>query len=283
MKNTIPLTRWLGAGAVALALPLAAAAQEAYTRGDANLRAGPSNEYPLVARLAPEQPLQVVGCTDGYAWCDVVLPDGLRGWVRASRLDYAYDGDAVPLATYGATIGVPIIGFALGSYWSDYYRDRPWYREPRWWGNRPPPPPMPGWRPAAPPALGWAPRPPGPGWHGGSPPRPDWNNGMPRPRPMPPPQWEGRPNPPPAAAFPRPIAPPVGNRPPPRFEAQPRPMPAPPAAMPRPQPPAQAQPQFPMERPHAGVPQQMPPHPQGGPAPGGRQPFERRQAEQRAP
>jgi uncharacterized protein YraI len=111
-----------------------------------------------VARLAPGQPLDVVGCTSGYGWCDVVLPDGGRGWVWSRNLDYAYQDQRVPLATYGAVIGVPIVAFAIGSYWADYYRDRPWYGDRRWWGNRPPPP-MAGWRPPPPVRPGWQPRP----------------------------------------------------------------------------------------------------------------------------
>ena len=101
--------RWLGIGALALALPLAASAQQAFTRGSVNLRAGPSNDYPSIARLAPGQSVQVMGCTGGYGWCDVVLPDGLRGWAAATRLNYPYGGGYVPLSGYGASIGVPIV------------------------------------------------------------------------------------------------------------------------------------------------------------------------------
>ena len=65
--------RWIGIGTIALALPLAATAQQAFTRGGVDLRAGPGDNYPLVASLAPGQPLQVMGCTNGYGWCDVCL------------------------------------------------------------------------------------------------------------------------------------------------------------------------------------------------------------------
>lgn len=193
--------RWIGIGTIALVLPVAAAAQEAFARGTVNLRAGPSGDYPLVARLGHGQPFEVLGCTSGYAWCDVVLPDGLRGWVYAANIDYAYDDDRrVPLASYGAIIGVPIIGFTIGNYWSNHYRDRPWYGERRWWGGHHPPPPVAGWRPVPAPRPDWRPNPwrdpgyahpgpgfrpqPQPGWrpspgqqppqdHGVRPPRPD--------------------------------------------------------------------------------------------------------------
>ena len=206
--------RWAAVGALALALPLAAQAQQAFTRGGVNLRAGPSGDYPLVARLGPGQPLEVVGCTSGYGWCDVVLPDGGRGWVWARSIDYAYQEQRVPLATYGALIGVPIIGFAIGSYWADYYRDRPWYGDRRWWGNRPPPPPVAGWRPPPPVRPGWQPgpgfRPPGPGFRpppgpGFRPPhppgvRPPIDPGVRPPRPQP----GFRPGPPPGMPHPHP-------------------------------------------------------------------------------
>jgi uncharacterized protein YraI len=194
--------RWIGIGTIALVLPVGAAAQEAFARGTLNLRAGPSGDYPLVARLGHGQPFEVLGCTSGYAWCDVVLPDGLRGWVYAANIDYAYDDDRrVPLASYGAIIGVPIVGFTIGNYWSNHYRDRPWYGERRWWGGHHPPPPVAGWRPVPAPRPDWRPNPwrdrdsgyrphqdpgfrPQPGWqqqpgqrpppeHGFRPPRPD--------------------------------------------------------------------------------------------------------------
>lgn len=190
---------WLAA-ALALALPLAAHADPAFTRGTVNLRAGPSTDYPTVVRLRPGQSLEVVGCTNGYGWCDVVLPDGLRGWVSARLLDYPWGGSPVPLAQYGAMIGVPIIAFSLGRYWNDHYRDRPFYREPRWWGQRPPPPPVAGWRPPPPPPVAWQPRPP----------RPDWRPPVP---PQRPPGWQGRPDRPPPDWNPRPDRPPGWERP----------------------------------------------------------------------
>lgn len=176
--------RWIGVGTLAFSIPLAAAAQQAFTRISVNLRAGPSADYPVVAVLGGGQPLDVMGCTGGYSWCDVVLPDGLRGWVFSQGLDYAYEQQRVPLASYGALIGVPIVTFTLGSYWSSYYRDRPWYGDRRWWGSRPPPP-VQGWRAPPPPRPEWRPNPwrPGPGG-----PAPDFR---PRPDRRPPPSVQG--------------------------------------------------------------------------------------------
>lgn len=190
------IRRWAGIGLAVLALPLAAAAQQAYTRNAVSLRAGPSGDYPLVARLAPGQPVDVIGCTRGYRWCDVVLPDGGRGWVWARSLDYAYPDRRVPLAVYGASIGVPLVTFVIGNYWGSYYRDRPWYGERRWWGAAPPPP-VAGWHPPPPMRPAWQPRPwspgrdfrpsPGPGFRPPADPgyRPPADPGIRPPRPQP--------------------------------------------------------------------------------------------------
>lgn len=142
-----------------LMLPGVALAQsQAYTNGPVNLRAGPARDYPLVSQLPGGVPVTVMGCISGYSWCDVALPN-LRGWVYAGRLSYPYQGNNVPILNYGPTIGLPIVTFAIGSYWGSYYRNRPWYGERDRWAHRPPPRPRP--QPSRP---DYRPRPPG---HGG--------------------------------------------------------------------------------------------------------------------
>lgn len=118
----------LGAAGTAAAVP-------AYTSLSVNLRAGPSSQYPVVQVLAPSTFVDVAGCTDGYRWCDVGLPSGLRGWVHADALVYLQGEQYVPLPQYAATIALPIIGFTLGAYWGNYYRNQSWYRDPYWWGG----------------------------------------------------------------------------------------------------------------------------------------------------
>jgi uncharacterized protein YraI len=120
------------------AIPSVALAQEAYTNRTANVRAGPDQSYPVVAQLPPGVGLQVMGCIDGYSWCDVVFGDN-RGWVYAGSLSYAYQNGRVPILAYGPTIGIPIITFSIGNYWDSYYRGRPWYRNRSYWINRSPP------------------------------------------------------------------------------------------------------------------------------------------------
>ena len=138
---------------IAAVLPLVAAAQEARTTKWVNLRAGPARDYPLVASFGPGTPLAVQGCTQGFAWCDVIVePGDVRGWIYAGNIAYPYQNADVPVISYGALIGFPIVTFSIGPYWGQYYTNRPWFRNQGHWANhRPPMPPRPGIRPPGPP------------------------------------------------------------------------------------------------------------------------------------
>src|SRR6187200_2085206 len=111
------------ATAAGLALSAAAFAQQAYTTRPANVRAGPAPDFPIVGTLAPGTPVNVAGCVADYLWCDVEFGGG-RGWVSTRTLQSYYQNRVVPLYGYGATIGLPIISFSLGSYWGTHYSNR---------------------------------------------------------------------------------------------------------------------------------------------------------------
>ena len=161
------------AGLTALLLvPAAAFAQaQAVTNSSVNLRAGPARDYPVVSQLPGGLPVTVMGCVAGYSWCDIATPN-LRGWVYAGRLNYPYQGNPVPVLGYGNAIGLPIVTFSIGTYWGNYYRGRPWYRDQSRWAHRPPPrPPRPGaGRPPGRPPGNVGGRPPGGRPPGGQPP-----------------------------------------------------------------------------------------------------------------
>jgi uncharacterized protein YraI len=268
--------------------PSAANAQTAaYTSEPVQLYAGPSGDYPVVSELGPGVPVTVMGCVSDYSWCDVTVP-GLRGWVYSSYLSYPYQGSYVPLAGYGAAIGLPVVTFAIGAYWGSFYRDRPWYGEQGRWAHVPPPerghppPAAPAWhgapgRPPGPP-MGGGERPPGPS--GGPPPgagRPPVNAEGPRgpanmPGNMPPgaerPPGNAEAPRPPANMAPQPNAPrphEAGRPPEPQYGGRPQgggPAPAyahPPSAQPpggmRPPAPAAAPPQGRPQAPQGGHPQ----------------------------
>jgi len=133
-------SKWLAsflAGALLLA-SAGAGAQEAFTRQAANVRAGPDRAYPLVAQLGPGSPVRVMGCLDDWTWCDVAFDDN-RGWVYGPFLLYGVPDDRVSLYTYGPSLGIAIIGFSLGGYWDEHYRQRPWYSGREDWSRRAPP------------------------------------------------------------------------------------------------------------------------------------------------
>lgn len=137
-----------------------ASAQNAYTAKPMNVRAGPNRDYPLVAQVDEGTPLDVHGCLDSWSWCDVSF-EGNRGWMYAGGISFVYNGQRVPIYSYGPQLGLPIITFSLGTYWGQYYRGRPWYGQRDTWEHRhfPPhapirrsrggPPPMSHGRPAA--------------------------------------------------------------------------------------------------------------------------------------
>jgi uncharacterized protein YraI len=118
-----------------LLLPAQAmAAYEAYTRADLNLRVGPDTTYGVIDVIPYGEPVVVLGCLEGYYWCDVEW-FGLRGWVAAQYL--VQPGTSVYLPQLAPRIALPVIGFSFYTYHDRHYRDRPWYkkRHGRWRGR----------------------------------------------------------------------------------------------------------------------------------------------------
>jgi uncharacterized protein YraI len=124
------MTGLFAAFGFSLALSASALATTAFVATDLNLRSGPSTAYPVVSVLPRGSSVEVFGCTDGYAWCDVARR-GNRGWVSARYLEFPQRGRRLPVAEPLPHLGVPIITFGFGQYWDDHYYDRPWYHERR--------------------------------------------------------------------------------------------------------------------------------------------------------
>ncbi|MFC4762733.1 SH3 domain-containing protein [Dyella koreensis] len=156
-----------------VALPAMAA--DGFVTGNVNLRAGPDTEYPIITVVPLGTNVSIQGCTEGFAWCDVITM-GTRGWVSGGYIQYTYQDQRVVVQDYGARIGIPVVSFVIGTYWGNYYRDRPFYRQRDYWFHRPivhrPPRPI-----HRPPPI----RPRPPGWSGGHRPNPGHGTRPPRP------------------------------------------------------------------------------------------------------
>lgn len=130
MKRILSITA-LSFSMVAFASAMAA---DGYVTGQVNMRAGPDTSYPSVTVLGTGTEVSIQGCVDGWSWCDVIT-GGNRGWVAGSYLQENYQGQRVLVPAYGVQIGIPIITFVFGTYWDDYYRNRPWYSQREHWSQ----------------------------------------------------------------------------------------------------------------------------------------------------
>jgi uncharacterized protein YraI len=156
-------TGWLGRTLLAavLLLPTGALAQviiapqvrmtQAFTTQSVNLRAGPDRSFPLVSWLPGGTPVNIVGCLNGWHWCDVAVGFN-RGWVSGRFLSISVGNQPVLIVNSGPRMGVPVVTFSVGPYWGAHYRNRSWYNQPPPPQFRPPPPGRPPPPPARPPS-----------------------------------------------------------------------------------------------------------------------------------
>jgi uncharacterized protein YraI len=204
-----------------LIFPLPLAAQVAVATRAVNLRAGPDRSFPLVAWFPAGTTVRVMGCINGYQWCDVISGPN-RGWIYAGFLSYTYHNQPVIIYAGGPSLGFPIVTFSVGAYWGSYYSGRPWYSNRYKWSHWNPPPPRPYPHPRPP--SGTRP-PPRPTPYPTKPPPKPITKPTPRPEPRPTPQPKPQPSKP-------------GTKPAPRPQPQPKPKPQPskPGTKPAPKP-----------------------------------------------
>jgi len=126
--------RGLFIAASVLLMPTAALAAPGIVTTTVSLRAGPGEGFPTVDRIPGGAGVNIHGCLRGTAWCDVSWSDD-RGWVSSQYLEYLYRNRYVYLPDYVDEIDVPVVPFALTSYWSSYYAGRPWYHRRAYWSG----------------------------------------------------------------------------------------------------------------------------------------------------
>ena len=115
-------------------LPLAAHADaiKGFTNSSVDLLAGPASNFPPVAHVAAGANVDIMGCVNGFKWCDVGW-NGNRGWIDGHYLDSLYKEHHVKVIDSGAQENLPVIQFEQKSYWDSYYHDRPFYTEKSYW------------------------------------------------------------------------------------------------------------------------------------------------------
>ena len=126
--------RGLIIAATALLMPAAALAAPGMVTTTVSLRAGPGEGFPTVERIPGGDRVNIHGCLEGIAWCDVSWSDD-RGWVSSQYLQYLYRDRYVYLPDYVDEIDVAIVPFVLTSYWSSHYAARPWYQRRAHWSG----------------------------------------------------------------------------------------------------------------------------------------------------
>ena len=124
------------ASLVALGAAAPAAAQtyslsgsgSAYLRSGSDLFAGPGYDYPRVEYVPAGRSLRLHGCLSDYAWCDV-SSGYARGWVDADDLVVYRGSQSYGLYESRSWYSYTTVTFIFGSYWNNYYRNRPWYND----------------------------------------------------------------------------------------------------------------------------------------------------------
>lgn len=110
-------------------VPGIASAVPGFSTADVNLRAGPSTANPVVTTIPAGAPVQIVGCLNGWSWCDTLWA-GYRGWVSGAYLNTSWQGRTVPFVAYAPRLRVPVVAYSGNAYWRRYYAGRPWLAGP---------------------------------------------------------------------------------------------------------------------------------------------------------
>lgn len=103
-----------------------------------NLRAGPDADYPLVGTLMRGENIDILGCIDGFSWCEVESAHRERGWVNASYLQTSYHNRKIDIVETRDLGILQTVIFSIDSYWDDNYSDRDFYAQRSRWEKTPP-------------------------------------------------------------------------------------------------------------------------------------------------
>ena len=107
-------------------------AETVYAISKVNLRAGPDGGYPVVDILKRNEQVDLIGCIQGYQWCEVETKSGEHGWVYAHYLSTSYSDNRVTIVQTNGN-GIRIVTYYPNFYWNNYYRNKYFYPERYRW------------------------------------------------------------------------------------------------------------------------------------------------------
>lgn len=119
-------------GFIAL-MPQSARAADAYATTNLHLRAGPHSGLPVVATLQRHERVELLGCADGYQWCEVRTSYDEYGWVSSYYLRMLQGNNSYAIIDSNGYSSTRIIIYKPRDYWDRHYRNKNFYRDRNRW------------------------------------------------------------------------------------------------------------------------------------------------------
>jgi len=107
--------------------PSLAQAAQGFIVDQTELKAGPDEQFPAVVEIQAGATVDVFGCLSGNSWCDVAFQQD-RGWVSGQDLEVLFQSKRVKIVEVTTEI-VPVVSFEVATYWTRYYRDKPFFKD----------------------------------------------------------------------------------------------------------------------------------------------------------
>ncbi len=114
-------------------LPHGARADDAYSTTSLHLRAGPHINLPVVATLQRHERVELLGCVNGYQWCEVRTNYDEYGWVSSYYLRTLVGRNSYTIIDADGFSHTRIIIYKPRDYWDRHYRNKTFYRDRDKW------------------------------------------------------------------------------------------------------------------------------------------------------
>lgn len=113
--------------------PQGARASDAYATTNLHLRAGPHSGLPIVATLRRHERVELLGCVNGYQWCEVRTNYDEYGWVSSYYLRTIVGRNSYTIIDSDGSSHTRIIIYRPRDYWDRHYRNKSFYRDRDKW------------------------------------------------------------------------------------------------------------------------------------------------------